>query len=102
MVHVYSRYDERLVIASTINREDYYEGEHVSILLVIPYDEVYGEIERQNGENLINIVISSGVSFVIFVISTMICMVYVKRKIVKMVSAISELNKCALMLSSNG
>lgn len=41
------------------------------------------------------------VSLAVFIVSTIICMVYVKKKIVHMVSAITELNKCALSLTSS-
>lgn len=37
---------------------------------------------------------------VVFIIATIICMIFVKKKIVHMVSAITELNKCALSLTS--
>lgn len=70
------------------------------IMLIIPYEEVYGEIENQNQQNLENILISSIVSLAVFVIATIFCMIFVKKKIVNMVSAITELNKCALSLTS--
>ncbi|EAR86724.2 cache domain protein (macronuclear) [Tetrahymena thermophila SB210] len=89
-----------LVVASTINSENYYKNQQIVIMLIIPYNEVYGEIDNQNSQNLENILISSIVSLVVFVIATIFCMIYVKKKIVNMVSAISELNKCALSLTS--
>lgn len=91
----------RLVVASTINSANFYSGEALVILLIIPYSEVYGEIDTQNNNNLKNILISSMVSLAVFIVSTIICMVYVKKKIVHMVSAITELNKCALSLTSS-
>lgn len=39
-------------------------------------------------------------SLAVFIITTIICMRYVQNKIVKMVSAITELNKCALSLTN--
>ncbi|KAL4467777.1 hypothetical protein ABPG74_013112 [Tetrahymena malaccensis] len=91
---------QELVVASTINSQNYYQNQQIVIMLVIPYSEVYGEIDNQNSQNLENILISSIVSLVVFVIATIFCMIFVKKKIVNMVSAISELNKCALSLTS--
>lgn len=87
------------MISSTLNNENFYAGQTVALLLVIPFEEVYGEIDKQNNENLLNIIVTSIVSLVTFIITTGLCMIYVKKKIVEMVSAITELNKCALNLS---
>ncbi|KAL4502245.1 hypothetical protein ABPG72_000480 [Tetrahymena utriculariae] len=92
---------QELVVASTINSQNYYANQQIVIMLIIPYKEVYGEIDNQNSQNLENILISSIVSLVVFVIATIFCMIYAKKKIVNMVSAISELNKCALSLTSS-
>ncbi|EAR86726.1 cache domain protein (macronuclear) [Tetrahymena thermophila SB210] len=88
-----------IVIASSVNSDNFYQGQSIVIMFIIPSSEVYGAIDSQNSENLKRILLSSLISFGGFLIATIICTIYVKKKIIQMVSAITELNQSALKLS---
>lgn len=92
---------DSLVVASIPNSENFYAEQKIIVMIVIPFSEVYGEIDTQNTNNLHNILISSLTSLSVFILATLLCMIYVKKKIVRMVSAITELNKCALSLTNS-